>query len=46
MTDDVERGVANHKDVSDENDFSELSDLVLSMHCHSAILLQKGYSPR
>ena len=31
MTDDVEQGVANHKDTSGENDFSELDDLVLSM---------------
>ena len=34
MTDDVEQfwvGVANHKDASGENDFSKLSDFVLSM---------------
>ena len=34
MTDDVEQfwvGVANHKDASGENDFSELSDFILSM---------------
>ena len=34
MTDDVEQfwvGVANHEDASGENDFSELSDFILSM---------------
>ena len=31
MTDDVEQGVANHRDASGENDFSELNDLVLSV---------------
>ena len=34
MIDDVEQfwvGVANHKDASGENDFSELSDLVLTV---------------
>ena len=50
MTNDVEQfwvGVANHKDASGENDFKELSDLVLSMFTLPfSNSFVEGHSPR
>ena len=50
MTNDVEQfwvGFANHKDASGENDFKELSDLVLSMLALPfSNSLVEGHSPR